>query len=117
MITIVLTYRNRDLKSIFKYIVWLLLIYYACASIVHPWYIINLLTLSVFTNLRFPLVWSFVVVVSYYAYRDVGVVNESYWLIGFEYVVLLVAVVWDFRNIQKRTSLQMSMTNEVIPAS
>jgi len=108
---------NRGLKSTYNYIVWLLLIYYACASIVHPWYIINLLTLSVFTNLRFPLVWSFVVVVSYYAYRDVGVVNESYWLIGFEYVVLLVAVVWDLRNIQKRTSLQMSMTNEVIPAS
>jgi hypothetical protein len=87
--------RNRDLKSIFNYIVWLLLIYYAFASIVHPWYIIYLLTLSIFTNLRFPLVWSFVVVLSYYAYRDVGVVNESYWLIGFEYLILLIAIVWD----------------------
>lgn len=97
--------RNKELKRIFNYIVWLLLIYYAFASIVHPWYIIYLLTLSVFTNLRFPLVWSFLVVLSYYAYRDVGVVNENYWLIGFEYVVLLAAVVWDLRNIQKRTSL------------
>ena len=87
--------RNRDLKSIFNYIVWLLLIYYAFASIVHPWYIIYLLTLSIFTNLLFPLVWSFVVVLSYYAYRDVGVVNESYWLIGFEYLILLIAIVWD----------------------
>jgi alpha-1,6-mannosyltransferase len=87
--------RNKDLKSIFKHIVWLLLIYYAFASIVHPWYIIYLLTLSIFTNLRFPLVWSFVVVLSYYAYRDVGVVNESYWLIGFEYLILLIAIVWD----------------------
>ena len=109
--------RNRDLKSIFKHIVWLLLIYYAFASIVHPWYIIYLLTLSIFTNLRFPLVWSFVVVLSYYAYRDVGAVNESYWLIGFEYLVLLAAVVWDLRNIQKRTSLRMHITNEAIPPS
>ena len=109
--------RNRDLKSIFNYIVWLLLIYYAFASIVHPWYIIYLLTLSVFTDLRFPLIWSFVVVLSYYAYRDVGVVNESYWLIGFEYAVLLGAVVWDLRNIQKRTSLRMSITNEAISPS
>jgi len=93
--------RNRDLQSIFKFIVWLLLTYYAFASIVHPWYIIYLLTLSIFTNLRFPLVWSFVVVLSYYAYRDVGIVNESYWLIGFEYAVLLGAVVWDFRNFKK----------------
>ena len=89
--------RDRDLKSIFNYIVWLLLIYYAFASIVHPWYIIYLLTLSVFTNLRFPLVWSFLVVLSYYAYRDVGVVNESYWMIGFEYLILLIAIVWDVK--------------------
>jgi hypothetical protein len=34
-------------------------------------------------------------VLSYYAYRDVGVVNESYWLIGFEYLILLIAIVWD----------------------
>jgi alpha-1,6-mannosyltransferase len=93
--------RNRDLKSIFNYIVWLLLIYYAFASIVHPWYIIYLLTLSIFTNLRFPLVWSFVVVLSYYAYRDVGVVNESYWLIGFEYLILLIAIVWDVNGTRR----------------
>jgi hypothetical protein len=99
--------RNRDLKSIFNYIVWLLLIYYAFASIVHPWYIIYLLTLSIFTNLRFPLVWSFVVVLSYYAYRDVGVVNESYWLIGFEYLILLIAIVWDV-NATRR----IKVTNE-----
>jgi alpha-1,6-mannosyltransferase len=105
------------LKSIFNYFVWLLLIYYAVASIVHPWYIIYVLTLSVFTNLRFPLVWSFTVLLSYYAYRDVGVVNESYWLIGFEYLILLIAIVWDLRNIQKRTSLRMSATNEAISAS
>jgi len=109
--------RNRDLKSIFNYIVWLLLIYYAFASIVHPWYIIYLLTLSIFTNLRFPLVWSFVVVLSYYAYRDVGVVNESYWLIGLEYVVLLGAVVWDLLNLRKKSSLRIRESNEAVSPS
>jgi hypothetical protein len=106
--------RNRDLKSIFNYIVWLLLIYYAFASIVHPWYIIYLLTLSIFTNLRFPLVWSFLVVLSYYAYRDVGVVNESYWLIGFEYAALLGAVVWDLLNLRKQSSLRIRESNEAV---
>jgi alpha-1,6-mannosyltransferase len=106
--------RNRDLKSIFNYIVWLLLIYYAFASIVHPWYIIYLLTVSIFTNLRFPLVWSFLVVLSYYAYRDVGVVNESYWLIGFEYAALLGAVVWDLLNLRKQSSLRIRESNEAV---
>ena len=109
--------RNRDLKSIFNYIVWLLLIYYAFASIVHPWYIIYLLTLSIFTNLRFPLVWSFLVVLSYYAYRDVGVVNESYWLIGFEYAALLGAVVWDLLNLRKQSSLRIRESNEAVSPS
>lgn len=90
-----------DFKIIFKDIVWLLLIYYSLASVVHPWYIIYLLTLSIFTNLRFPLVWSVIVVLSYHAYRDAFVVDEIYWLIGIEYTVLLVAVVLDLRSLKK----------------
>lgn len=103
--------RKGDIKSVFNYIVWLLLIYYAVASIVHPWYIIYVLTFSVFTNLRFPLIWSFVVVISYYAYRDIGVVNENYWLIGLEYLVLLAAIVWDLRNL-KLQSISRSMDGD-----
>tara|TARA_B110000285_G_scaffold71667_1_gene82615 strand:- start:515 stop:1918 length:1404 start_codon:yes stop_codon:yes gene_type:complete len=118
--TIIILIKSRketELKNVIKYFVWLLLIYYSVASVVHPWYVIYVLTFSIFTDLRFPLIWSFAVVLSYFAYRDVSVVNESYWLIGFEYLILLIAIVWDLRNIQKRTSLRMSATNEAISAS
>jgi len=67
--------------------------------------------------LRFPLIWSFVVVLSYYAYRDLGVVNESYWLIGLEYVVLLGTIVWDLLNLRKQSSLRIRESNEAISPS
>lgn len=89
---------TKDFKSLFTYFVWILLIYYSVASIVHPWYIIYLLTFSILTNLKFPLIWSFVIVLSYYAYKDIGKVEENYWLIGVEYIILLFAIIWDLKN-------------------
>jgi hypothetical protein len=53
-------------------------------------------------------------VLSYYAYRDVGVVNESYWLIGLEYAALLGAVVWDLLNLRKQSSLRIRESNEAV---
>jgi len=105
--TIIILFKSRgetELKGVLKYFIWILLIYYSLASIVHPWYIVYLVGFSVFTNLKFPLIWSFAVVLSYYAYRDIGVVNENYWLLGVEYFVLLGAVVWDLTKTKKLTS-------------
>jgi len=98
IIILIKSRETKDFKSLFTYFVWMLLIYYSVASIVHPWYIIYLLTFSILTNLKFPLMWSFVVVLSYYAYKDIGIVEENYWLIGAEYLILLFAIIWDLKN-------------------
>ena len=105
--SIIILIKSRDrkeLNSLFTNFVWMLLIFYALASIVHPWYIIYLLTFSILTNLKFPLIWSFVVVLSYYAYKDIGVVEENYWLIGAEYIILLFAIIWDLKNGRRRVT-------------
>lgn len=62
--------------------------YYLMATTVHPWYIATPLLLSVFTSYKFPIVWSFVVMLSYSGYFTDGVM-ENPWLIGLEYIVLL----------------------------
>lgn len=80
--------KEKRMKSVFNQLLWILLIYYSLASVVHPWYVIYLIALSILTNYRFPIVWSFVVILSYWAYRTTGVVEENYWLIGVEYLVL-----------------------------
>ncbi|MBI1228114.1 MAG: DUF2029 domain-containing protein [Bacteroidetes bacterium] len=61
--------------------------YYLLGTTVHPWYLATPLALSVFTNFRFPLVWSFAVFLSYSAYGNVPFA-ENPWLVGVEYVLV-----------------------------
>lgn len=95
LLLIAFNYKNKEFTNLFKLIVWSLLIYYSLASIVHPWYAIYLLAFALFTNYRFPIVWSAFVVLSYLAYKDVGLVQESYWVVFIEYSIVLLAVVCD----------------------
>lgn len=62
-------------------------VYYLLAMVVHPWYIIPVLALSVFGNYRFPLVWSFTIFFTYYSYTGIPY-KENMWIIFFEYVCL-----------------------------
>ena len=63
----------------------LLAIYLAIATTVHPWYLIQLVFLSVLTPYRYALVWSLTVLLSYVAYRTESVV-EPPWLVWVEYL-------------------------------
>jgi len=71
--------------------------YYFTATTVHPWYIATLLILSVFTSYRFPLVWSFVIILSYLAYLNINTIDksENMWIIGLEYLIVYGAFAWD----------------------
>ncbi len=60
-------------------------IYFFSATTVHPWYLTSLVLLSLFSGLRFPLVWSVTAVLSYHAYAQ-PVVQENLWLIALEYI-------------------------------
>lgn len=61
-------YRN-DL-DIFKGMMFALMIYYSMASTVHPWYLSMILVMAIFTQYKFALVWSIVVMLSYFAYSN-----------------------------------------------
>jgi alpha-1,6-mannosyltransferase len=77
---------------------YVLFVYYLLASIVHPWYVINLVVLSVFIQSRVGLIWSFTVLLSYFAYSNYidanlgGDKHQSilyFFLVFIEYFVLL----------------------------
>ncbi len=101
LLLIAFNIKKKKIVQVFKLIVWALLIYYALASIVHPWYTIYLLAFAVFTNYRFPIVWSGTIILSYTAYREIGEVNEIPWLVSLEYLLVLVAVIWDLYRTRK----------------
>ncbi|MEO6833059.1 MAG: hypothetical protein ABI378_11130 [Chitinophagaceae bacterium] len=69
-------------------------IYFAFAAVVHPWYIVPLIGLSVFSNLKFPVIWSVMIVGSYYTYRSLPYEVSNVQLL-LEYFILIAAILWD----------------------
>lgn len=101
----------RENKTLIQLITAMLIVlsfYYFSASTVHPWYIAMILFLSVFTKYKFPLVWSFVIILSYLAYLQIGKAekSENYWIIAIEYIIVYGVFIWEIFAI-KKTSKQV----------
>ncbi|WP_248722094.1 mannosyltransferase [Seonamhaeicola sp. ML3] len=81
---------NKTLPQLITAMLLALSFYYFTATTVHPWYVATLLILSIFTNYKFPLVWSFVIILSYLAYMQIGNANksENLIIIALEYTVV-----------------------------
>lgn len=77
---------NKKLSTLFQSMLLVLTFYYFLSATVHPWYILSLLLLAVFTDYRFAIVWSGTVVLSYFAYSNADF-KENLWLIALEYLV------------------------------
>jgi len=77
--------KNQNLAVLISSMLWILTAYYLLAAIVHPWYIVFLVLLTIFTNYRFPLVWSLVVILSYYAYSQTDF-KEHLGILSVEYI-------------------------------
>ncbi len=74
-----------------------LTLYLLFTTTVHPWYIVPLLAFSVFSNVRYPLVWSGLIFVTYMGYTATGY-QENLWIVLVEYVTVLSFLYLDFRN-------------------
>src|SRR5690606_33200775 len=84
---IALVRKNNSLPSVITSMVLTLATYYFLSSTVHPWYIVFLLGMAIFTEYRFPLVWSFTVILSYQAYSHPEI-KENLWLAAIEYLIV-----------------------------
>jgi len=70
-------------------------IYLVFSMVVHPWYILPLLGLGILGGLKYPLIWSYLVYLSYYAYSVVPY-RESYVLIGLQYGILAIFAIAEY---------------------
>ncbi|AFD06230.1 hypothetical protein [Solitalea canadensis] len=66
---------------------WALFAFLLLSPAVFPWYCIALLALSLFTNYRFPLIWSCLIPLTYIAYTTTPF-KENLWITGIEYTLL-----------------------------
>ncbi|GAA3636211.1 DUF2029 domain-containing protein [Flavivirga jejuensis] len=97
--------KNKTTVELFTAMLLALSFYYFTATTVHPWYVATLLILSVFTKYKFPLVWSFVIILSYLAYINLNKADksENLWIIGLEYAIVYGVFIWEV-FIKKTTS-------------
>lgn len=74
--------------------------YLFLSTTVHPWYIATVVILCVFTNYKFPLVWSVALILSYLAYSNSSN-SENLWVIGLEYLIVFSAFIWEVLLIKR----------------
>ncbi|NNJ88472.1 MAG: hypothetical protein HKP53_03650 [Eudoraea sp.] len=82
----------------------ILTVYLLLSSTVHPWYIISLVLLCLFSEYRFPLVWSATVILSYSAYANPDF-DETMWLLIIEYLTVIGFLVYELFKRQGIKSL------------
>nr|WP_241748665.1 mannosyltransferase [Aestuariibaculum suncheonense] len=103
--------KNQTLPQLISSMLLVLSFYYFTATTVHPWYIATLLILSVFTNYKFPLVWSFAIILSYLAYVNTNNI-ENLWIIGLEYLIVYSVFIWE-AILKKPLGQKKSAINEI----
>ena len=86
--------KNKTFKQLIATMLLVFSFYLFVSTTVHPWYIAMVLFLSVFTNYKFPLVWSFAIIISYLAYANTNN-TENLWVIALEYVLVYSVFIWE----------------------
>ncbi|MEO6346509.1 MAG: mannosyltransferase [Aquaticitalea sp.] len=101
--------KNDNLPRLLASMLLISTFYYFTSTTIHPWYLATLVALSVFTNYKFPLVWSFMIVLSYFAYANEDY-SENLWVVGLEYVVVYSVFIWEvfIRKINSQKPLSNS---------
>ncbi|MBO6533232.1 MAG: polyprenol phosphomannose-dependent alpha 1,6 mannosyltransferase MptB [Muricauda sp.] len=80
--------KNQKMESLITSMVFALACYYFLSTTVHPWYVVFLLGFSIFTDYRFPLLWSFAIILSYYTYSNPNY-TENLGLLAIEYLLVI----------------------------
>lgn len=104
IIIFALTLKKGNLNSLLKSMLWVLSIYYFLSTTVHPWYIVFLVVLTLFSEYRYSLFWSALIVLSYSAYSAEGF-NEQLWLLFIEYFVVFGFMIYEIIRLEGKKLL------------
>lgn len=72
-------------------------LYLFCTTTVHPWYVALPVVLCLFTNWRFPILWSALILLTYINY-SYAVYFENLWIVSLEYTFVFAFLIWEIRN-------------------
>ena len=90
-----------NFSGFWKYALATLCFYFLCATTVHPWYAVVPLACTMFTNFRFPMLWTYTIVFTYAGYvQGSSQHTENFWWIAAEYLSVIFFAVWEFISSQ-----------------
>ena len=94
MILFVAFMENTKKQNLPGILIWPLFVYFAFASIIHPWYATPIVGFCWFSKYRFPLVWSFTIFLSYAGYTTNGF-QEQLWVLLVQYILVYVVMIYE----------------------
>lgn len=86
--------KMREGRSWFTGALAVVTVYYLASAVVHPWYLTFPLLLSLFTRMRYMILWSALVFLSYAAYSGPAV-SESTVLLLIEYIAVIGFLIYE----------------------
>jgi hypothetical protein len=111
------SFRDKPINKLLWVAGTVLTIYLLFATTVHPWYITPLVLISCFINLRYALIWSVLIPLTYFSYTTIPY-KENLWLVGLEYTVVFGFFIWELST--NKSSFQEDLggndTNITIPS-
>lgn len=80
-----------------KTFLFILLTYLLFATTVHPWYTIPLIAFGLLSGYYFPIVWSFMIFVTYLGYFESGFYLSN-WLVLLEYLIVVIVLILELEE-------------------
>ena len=90
--------------SIPKAFLFILLVYLLFATTVHPWYVVPLIAFGILSGYYFPIIWSFIIFITYLGYTKNGFELPMTWIV-IEYVVVTLALIVELKGRKIRINL------------
>ncbi|HLT50922.1 MAG TPA: hypothetical protein VKZ93_03130 [Arenibacter sp.] len=96
--------KNERIDTLITSMLWILSLYYFLSTTVHPWYVIFLVLLCLFTEFRFPIVWSLTIILSYWAYSNEEY-RENRLLLFIEYIAVYGFMIYEIIRLHNKKLL------------